>query len=124
MMKMNKQRAFLYCIFLFLTLSLFISCASSYYESQLQFGVEAAQKNLWDEALFRWKKIIESNPDSAAAHNNLAVAYEVKRQWEKAKGEYEIALKLDPDNELIKSNFERLIKLIETDKNEKNKDKN
>ncbi|MFW6129104.1 MAG: tetratricopeptide repeat protein [Candidatus Aminicenantaceae bacterium] len=121
---MNKQRSFLYCIFLFLTLSLFISCASSYYESQLQFGVKAAQKNLWDEALFRWKKIIESNPDSAAAHNNLAVAYEVKRQWEKAKCEYEIALKLDPDNELIKSNFESLIKLIETDKNEKNKDKN
>ena len=73
-------------------------CASSRVESQLTFGITAAKQNLWDEAIFRWKKVIQQNPDSAAAHNNLAVAYEKKGLWAEAKREYELALKLAPHN--------------------------
>lgn len=75
-------------------------------DSQLLFGIQAARQELWDEAIFRWKKAILSNPDSAAAHNNLAVAYEQKGLWEEARKEYEIALKLSPGNDHINANYQ------------------
>ncbi|MFP4081325.1 MAG: tetratricopeptide repeat protein [Candidatus Aminicenantes bacterium] len=90
-------------------------------QNQLQFGIEAAQKDLWDEAIFRWKKVIAHHPQSAAAHNNLAVAYEKKGWWEEAKKEYEIALKLNPDNSYIESNYEKFKKNQELSKKEKTK---
>jgi Flp pilus assembly protein TadD len=79
-------------------------CASRPAGDEIKFGVWASQQNLWDEAIFRWKKALESNPNSAAAHNNLAVAYERKGMFDEALKEYELALKLDPKNESIKSN--------------------
>ena len=95
--------------FIFIPLIILITiqgCSRPFIENQLLFGAEAARMNLWDEAIFRWKKVIASNPDSAAAHNNLAVAYEKKGLWDEAKKEYEIALELSPDNKYIKMNFQ------------------
>jgi hypothetical protein len=40
---------------------------------QIAFGIWAAEKDLWEEAIFRWKKVLAENPDSVGAHNNLAV---------------------------------------------------
>ena len=94
-------------------LLLFFGCRSAPSQSQLSFGILSAQKDLWDEAIFRWKKILESDPNSAAAHNNLAVAYEKKGWWEEAKNEYETALELSPKNEYIQSNYEKFKKRIE-----------
>lgn len=88
-------------------------CTSNIEQNQLQFGIQAAQKNLWDEAIFRWKKIIKSDPKSAAAHNNLAVAYEQKGLWEEAKKEYEIAINLKPNDEYIKANYNKFKKAYE-----------
>jgi Tfp pilus assembly protein PilF len=82
-------------------------CSRSISQRQLRFGLWAAQKDLWDEALFRWKKAIEISPGSAAAHNNLAVAYEKKALWENAEREYEEALKIEPGNTYAKSNYDR-----------------
>jgi Tfp pilus assembly protein PilF len=113
---------------LILTALLFIlsSCSRSIQSNQIQFGIIAAQKGLWDEAVFRWKKVVRSSPDSAAAHNNLAVAYENKGQWEEANKEYEIALKLAPKNNYIKANFDNFKKNIvarEMDEKEKKDEK-
>jgi len=105
--------------------TLFTHCAKPPPQSQLQFGILAAQHDLWDEAIFRWKKAVELEPDSSSAHNNLAVAYEKKGLWEEAKKEYESALQLNPDNEYIQANFEKFKKRIEeggTDEDDKNKD--
>lgn len=104
-------------------LSVFLlTCSRSVLNNQIHFGIQAAQKNLWDEAVFRWKKVINSNPESAAAHNNLAVAYEKKGLWEQAKKEYETALKLSPKNIYIKANFENFNKNYELqEKDEKDK---
>jgi len=102
---MTKKFILLLILFIIL-ISLFFSCARSVLNQQLQFGIQAAQRDLWDEAIFRWKKVILSNPNSAAAHNNLGVAYEKKGLWEEAKKEYEIALKLSPENSYIKSNYQ------------------
>lgn len=116
---MYKKFTLAFLILSFLSLML-ISCAQSLVENQVQFGIQAAQRNLWDEAIFRWKKMISSNPNSAAAHNNLAIAYEKKGLWEDAEKEYETALKLSPSNKYIKSNYEQFKKNYELiRKNEK-----
>jgi Tfp pilus assembly protein PilF len=102
----------------------FYGCGTSQHEPQLHFGILSAQKDLWDEAIFRWKKVLESDPNSAAAHNNLAVAYEKKGQWEEAKEEYETALKISPKNEYIQSNFERFKKRLDiSDQDEEKENK-
>ncbi|KPJ70255.1 hypothetical protein AMJ44_00330 [candidate division WOR-1 bacterium DG_54_3] len=101
---MNKKRVPL--IFLFSMAISLLSCSSSLQNEQLRFGIRAAQKDLWNEAIFRWQKVLRSSPNSAAAHNNLAVAYEKKGLLEEAKKEYEIALKLSPENTRIKSNYQ------------------
>lgn len=101
----------------------FTSCSQHFSDKQIQFGIQAAQKELWDEAIFRWKKAVLSDPQSASAHNNLAVAYETKGLWEEAKKEYELALKIDPENSYIKSNYEKFKKNYELSDDTK-KDKN
>lgn len=117
---MYKKFTLLLLILSFLAIML-ISCAQSLVENQVQFGIQAAKRNLWNEAIFRWKKMISSNPNSAAAHNNLAIAYEKKGLWEEAEKEYETALKLSPTNKYIKSNYEQFKKNYELiRKNEKN----
>ncbi|UCE22107.1 MAG: tetratricopeptide repeat protein [Candidatus Aminicenantes bacterium] len=119
------HRKFTFYLLAFLFLPLFFSgCRSSIQSNQIQFGITAAQRGLWDEAIFRWKKQVQSNPDSAAAHNNLAVAYELKRMWDEARKEYEIALKLSPNNSYIKTNFENFKKNLEAREVEDKKKKN
>jgi tetratricopeptide (TPR) repeat protein len=101
-----------------LGLALVFACAGSRLSDQVAFGIWAADRDLWDEAVFRWKKVLTQEPGSAAAHNNLAVAYEKKGLWEEARREYETALKLSPDNFWVKLNYENFRKNIESDEKE------
>jgi tetratricopeptide (TPR) repeat protein len=80
------------------------SCSRT--SDQIRFGIWASQNNLWDEAIFRWKKALLADPGSSAAHNNLGVAYEKKSLFEEALREYEAALKLAPDDKFVKSNYQ------------------
>ncbi len=75
-------------------------------QAQVQFGIEVAQKGLWKEALFRWEKAVELDPNYAAAYNNLAVAYEHEGLFDKARQAYTKALALDPNNVSIKQNYD------------------
>ena len=118
-MKTKPTLFFLLCL---LSGLLFTSCASRFQHNQLTFGIKAAQNELWDEAIFRWKKVLQFNPDSASAHNNLAVAYEKKGLWEDAEKEYTLAIKLSPKNENIQSNYEKFKKIREG-KEEKEEEK-
>jgi len=110
---------------------LITSCSRPRPQTQLQFGILAAQKGLWDEAIFRWKKVIQIDPNSAAAHNNLAVAYEKKGLWDEAEKEYETALRLRPNHDFIIANYEKFKSRLEDheesdkdeDKDNKKKDK-
>jgi tetratricopeptide (TPR) repeat protein len=86
--------------------ALLSGCGQPLRMNQLQFGVWASEKDLWDEAVFRWKKAAAVDPRSVAAHNNLAVAYEKKGLWEEARKEYAIALKLEPKNTYVKYNLD------------------
>jgi Tfp pilus assembly protein PilF len=100
-----KPNVFLALVFLSLPLA--AACRLPLASRTLMNGVTAARADSWDEAVILWKNALAQNPGSAAAHNNLAIAYEKKGAWEEARKEYEAALGLVPDNPTIKDNFER-----------------
>jgi Tfp pilus assembly protein PilF len=75
-------------------------------KEQVEFGVQVAQRGLWREAIYRWERATQLDPSYAAAFNNLAVAYEQDGQLDKARAAYEKALALEPNNALIKQNFD------------------
>lgn len=75
-------------------------------KQQVEFGIQVAQRGLWREAVYRWERATEIDPTYAAAFNNLAIAYEHEGQLDKARAAYEKAVALEPDNTLIKQNFD------------------
>ncbi len=75
-------------------------------KAEVDFGISVAQKGLWREAIFRWKKAVELDPGYAAAWNNLAIAYEHEGQFESARDAYDRAIKLDPNNTFIHQNYD------------------
>ena len=103
---MKKKQ--LYSLLVFVPVILILSgCAPVMTNNQMQFGIKAAQKELWNEAIFRWEKVLEIKPESGAAYNNLAVAYEKKGAWDKAEKAYETAMKFAPKNRYIQANYEK-----------------
>ena len=74
--------------------------------AQVEFGISVAQKNLWQEAVYRWQKATEIDPTYAAAFNNLAIAYEQLGKFEEAGKAYERAIELEPENLSIQQNFD------------------
>ena len=75
-------------------------------KDQVEFGIQVAQRGLWREAIYRWERATQLDPTYAAAFNNLAVAYEQAGELDKARGAYEKAVALDPENTLIRQNFD------------------
>ncbi|HLE71735.1 MAG TPA: tetratricopeptide repeat protein [Vicinamibacteria bacterium] len=75
-------------------------------KEQVAFGIEVAQLGLWKEAVYRWSKAIELDPESARARNNLAVAHEQMGEFDEANQQYERALELEPNNIYIRQNYE------------------
>jgi Tfp pilus assembly protein PilF len=75
-------------------------------KEQVEFGIQVAQRGLWREAIYRWERATQIDPTYAAAFNNLAIAYEHEGQLDKARKAYEKALELDPDNAMIRQNFD------------------
>ena len=80
--------------------------------AQDDFGVQMAKMNLWREAMFRFKRAVEINPNDALAHNNLAVSYEATGDFENARKEYLEALKLDRTNPYIQKNYSRYVEFL------------
>jgi Flp pilus assembly protein TadD len=73
---------------------------------QVEFGVEVAQKGLWQEARFRFERAVELDASNAAALNDLAVSLEQVGEFDKARQCYEKALKLKPNDIYIQQNFD------------------
>ena len=75
-------------------------------KSQVEFGINVAQRGLWREAIYRWEKAVQIDPAYAAAYNDLAIAYEHEGMLDKARKAYEKALEIDPNNSQIRQNYE------------------
>jgi Flp pilus assembly protein TadD len=75
-------------------------------KKHVEFGIRVAQRGLWREAIFRWERATQIDPTYASAYNNLAIAYEHEGDLDKARAAYEKALELEPNNALIKQNYE------------------
>ena len=88
-------------------------------KAQVEFGISVAAKGLWKEAIYRWQRATQIDPTYGAAFNNLAVAYEHEGLLEKAGEAYERALKLEPNNAMVRQNFE-LFKEIHDRTNQSN----
>ena len=73
---------------------------------QVKFGIEVAQQGMWGEALFRFERAVELDPQNSSALNNLAVAQEQMGQFQEARENYERALELDPDDLYIQQNYD------------------
>jgi len=87
---------------------------------EVNFGIEVAQKGLWNEARFRFERASAKEPDNAAAFNNLAVALEQQGAFKEAREAYEKALKLRPNNLYIQQNYD-LFREADDKRNRKNK---
>ena len=81
------------------------ACARPPAVRTLRAGVSAALADDWDTAVRHWTEAVRMDPRSAAAHNNLAIAYEKRGAWEAARSEYEAAVRLDPDDLTIRTNY-------------------
>ena len=88
-------------------------------KSQVEFGIAVAQRGLWREAMYRWERAADVDPTYAAAYNNLAIAYEHEGQFDKARRAYEKAVELEPNNAMIRQNFD-LFKEINDRANRRN----
>ena len=74
--------------------------------AQVKFGIQVAQHNLWREAISKFERAADIDPTYAAAWNNLAIAYEQQGDLTKANEAYQKALKINPDNQYIKQNYD------------------
>lgn len=75
-------------------------------EEAVKFGIRLAQHNLWREAIARFVKATDIDPSYASAWNNLGIAYEQQGELDEARKAYDKALKLQPDNQYIRQNYE------------------
>jgi Tfp pilus assembly protein PilF len=75
-------------------------------KQHVEFGITVAQRGLWREAIYRWEQASKIDPSYSAAFNNLAVGYEHEGDFDKARKAYERALELEPENQMIRQNYE------------------
>jgi Tfp pilus assembly protein PilF len=90
-------------------------------KSQVEFGIELAQKGLWKEAEFRWEKAVELDPTYGSAWNNLGIAYEQQGKFADAKKAYDKAIAIDPKNNFIRQNFDQFMEIYERQNRRRNR---
>jgi Tfp pilus assembly protein PilF len=76
---------------------------------QLRFGVQMAQRGLWNEALFRFEKARDADPGNPRILNNIAVALEAAGRYDEAMEAYREAIRLAPGNRGLENNYARFV---------------
>src|SRR2546421_58756 len=54
-------------------------------KSQVAFGINVAQRGLWREAIYRWEKAIELDPNNAEVRQNFELFKEINDRTGAAK---------------------------------------
>jgi Flp pilus assembly protein TadD len=75
--------------------------------AQMREGVRAAERNYWQEALFRFQRARQLKPNDVEVLNDLAVALEAMGRYDDALATYKEALKAAPRNSVIRKNYAR-----------------
>ncbi|MBZ5587498.1 MAG: tetratricopeptide repeat protein [Acidobacteriia bacterium] len=88
-----------------------VACASSGAQSQahaeMREGVRAAQRNYWQEALFRFQNARAIDPSDPEVLNNLAVALEALGRYDEALVTYKQALQSGSKPSALRRNYAR-----------------
>lgn len=82
-------------------------------KDQLAFGVDMAKRGLWSEALFRFEQARLLDPGRVSILNNLAICYEAGGRFEEALATYREALRLAPENRVVKQNYSRFVEFYQ-----------
>ena len=104
--------------------SLIASCSPHRFDSEFDFANKLAQEGLWQEAYYRWQKEIDAGKATAALFNNIAVYFEKTGAFEKALDTYQRALKLEPGNDAIQGNLNKLKAYLERRNDKEGGEKN
>jgi Flp pilus assembly protein TadD len=99
------RRAFLVAVLLALSAPLYADPHSDA-KAEVAFGIDVAHKGLWREAVLRWQKAIALDKTYAEAWNDLAIGYEQMGNFPGAREAYDTALKIEPNNEYIRQNYD------------------
>ena len=75
--------------------------------AEVKEGVRAAQRNYWQEALFRFDRAKALEPKDHQVLNNLAVALEALGRYDEALATYKEALQGSPKSIALKKNYAR-----------------
>lgn len=92
-------------------------------KEQLDFGVDMAQRGLWNEALFRFRQAERLSPEDVSVLNNIAVAYEALGQFEQALEHYQRALRVDANSRDLKRNYARFSEFFQSYQASREKEK-
>ncbi|MFQ5526866.1 MAG: tetratricopeptide repeat protein [Thermoanaerobaculia bacterium] len=82
-------------------------------DAQLDFGIKMAKRGLWNEALFRFSRVLKERPGDPRVLNNMAVAYEAIGQFDKALEHYKLALERDSANRELRRNYAQFVEFYQ-----------
>lgn len=82
--------------------------------SQVDFGIQMAERGLWSEAVFRFEQARSEQPGSVRALNNLAVSYEALGRFDEALAIYREALEVSPDSRALRQNYTRFLEFYQS----------
>lgn len=60
-------------------------------------GRTAVRNRDWRDDLTLWSKTVATSPDCGRARNHLGLAYSSRKRWEEAVGEFQAAIRIDPN---------------------------
>ena len=83
-------------------------------DAQLAFGIEMAKRGLWNEAIFRFDRVLKERPGDIRVLNNMAVAYEAIGQFDQALDHYKRALAGDSSNRELRRNYAQFVEFYES----------
>jgi Tfp pilus assembly protein PilF len=82
--------------------------------AQLAFGVQMAERGLWQEALFRFEQARRQEPNNVRVLNNLAVSYEAVGRYDDALAAYRAALQAAPEQSKLRQNYTRFVEFYQS----------
>lgn len=76
-------------------------------KEHLDWGIDLAKANLWQDASHQFQQAVKADPTYAEAWNDLGISYEQLGKLEEARDAYDEALRLEPNNQFIRNNYDQ-----------------